>query len=247
VRGSLRSMPSRRAHSVAILNRSSVISDADAEKIVEALQVQASRDFAAVWGIDARLNFVPSTSTKGWQGKWNLVLLDTSDEANALGYHDLTPEGLPVGKVFAKSDAQYGAKVSVTCSHELLEMLLDPYISLCAEDPARGVFVAYEASDAVEADELGYDIDGVTVSDFVTPEFFDPTAAKRKGERFSFRGNVAKPFELAHGGYESIFVPGRGWTQRTARSEPSALDRPRVGSRRERRMTPTAEWVVSAG
>lgn len=237
----------RDAHQVAVLNRCSVVSDADVKAIVAALQVQASRDFAKVWGIDAKLTFIPKTQTTGWQGKWQLVFLDTSDEANALGYHDLSPEGLPLGKVFAKSDLQYGAAVSVTASHELLEMLLDPYISLCAEDPARGVFVAYEASDAVEADELGYRINGVTVSDFVTPEFFDPTAAGRSGEKFSFRENVRAPFQLAPGGYESVYVPGKGWTQNTARMEGDVLaaDRPRVGSRRERRRALTGEWQRS--
>jgi hypothetical protein len=239
-------MPSRTAHNVAVLNRSSVVTDPQAAKIVEALQIQASKDFAAVWGIDARLRFVPSTDVKSWRGAWNLVLLDTSDEANALGYHDLTPEGLPLGKVFAKSDLAAGALVSVTASHELLEMLLDPNINLTAEDPARGVFVAYEASDAVEADELGYDIGAVRVSDFVTPAFFDPTAAGRAGARFSFRGNVHAPFKLAPGGYESVFVPGRGWTQNTAREQANATDRPRVGSRRERRAARTGDWQRSA-
>lgn len=239
-------MTSSRAHAVAVLNRSTVLSDSDASAIVAALQIQASRDFAAVWGIDAKLTFIPKAQTTGWEGKWNLLLLDTSDEANALGYHDLTPEGLPVGKVFAKTDLQYRAVVSVTASHELLEMLLDPFISLCAEDPKRGVFVAYEASDAVEADELGYAINGVTVSDFVTPAFFDPTATGRKGETFSFKRHVHAPFELAPGGYESVYVPGRGWTQHTARDAGArASDRPRVGSRRERRRAPTLEWQNS--
>lgn len=240
-------MPARIAHNVAVLNRSSVLSDADAAKIVMALQSQATRDFAKVWGIDARLNFVPTTSTTGWQGKWNLVLLDTSDEANALGYHDVTPEGLPLGKVFAKTDQQYGALVSVTASHELLEMLLDPFISLCAEDTRRRAFAAYEACDAVEADELAYDIDGVKVSDFVTPAYFDPTAAGRKGAVFSYKRNVHGPFALAPGGYESLYVPGHGWTQITARADGTrSSDRPKVGSRRERRRAGHEEWQHSA-
>lgn len=239
-------MASSRAHSVAVLNRSSVLPDDEAHAIARAICKQANRDFSTVWGIDARCNFVPSTSTKGWQGKWNLLLLDDSDQAGALGYHDVTPEGLPLGKVFAKTDQRYGLSVSVTASHELLEMLLDPYINLVAEDTRRGIFVAYEASDAVEADDLAYDIDGFTVSDFVTPAFFDPTAVGRKGARFSFRGNVHQPFALAPGGYESVWVPGKGWTQNTARSEGTLVkDRPKVGSRRERRRAGASEWERS--
>ncbi len=84
------------------------------------------------------------------------------------------------------------------------------------------------------------------MSDFVTPEFFDPTASDRPNARFSFGQNVHAPFELAADGYESIWVPGRGWIQNTAREAPHAADRPRVGSRRERRRAPTLEWQRSA-
>jgi|tagenome__1003787_1003787.scaffolds.fasta_scaffold20968165_3 hypothetical protein len=228
-------MPSRTAHNVAFLNRSSVVSDGEAERMMAALQVQASRDFAKVWGIDVRLRFVPSGDTTSWKGAWNLLLLDTSDEADALGYHDLTPEGRALGKVFAKTTLVEGCAVSVCASHELLEMLLDPYVNLTSFDPERGIFVAYEASDAVETDECGYLIDGVLVSDFVSPAFFDPTAAERSDAVFSFKGHVHRPFELAEGGYETVYVPGRGWTQYSKRAAARALDRPRVGSRRERR------------
>jgi hypothetical protein len=241
-------MPARIAHKVAVLNRSTVLSDSEVHAISSALQKAVSRDFAGVWGIDASMSFVQRGAKTGWQGRWNLLVLDDSDTANALGYHDVTPEGLPLGKVFAGTDAKYGAKVSVTFAHELFEMLLDPWISLCAEDSRRGVFVAYEASDAVEADELAYDVDGVPVSDFVTPAFFDPTARGRAGERFSFCEHVHAPFELAPGGYESVYVPGRGWTQRTARMAQDgelSSDRPRVGSRRERRAAGVDRWQAS--
>jgi hypothetical protein len=42
-----------------------------------------------------------------------------------VGYHDLTNEGLPLGKVFAGSDMVNGYNWTVTASHELLEMLID--------------------------------------------------------------------------------------------------------------------------
>src|SRR4051794_19152525 len=109
-------------HQIAVLNRSSVVSDDEVQQITNALQKQVNNDFAPAWGIEAKLSFVPSTDMESWKGKWNLVVLDTSDEAGALGYHDLTPEGLPLGKVFAKSDKMTGHSISVTVSHELLEM-----------------------------------------------------------------------------------------------------------------------------
>jgi hypothetical protein len=58
---------------------------------------------------------------------------------------------------------------------------------------------AYEVCDAVEADDLGYELDGVTVSDFVLPGWFEPIHVA-DGERFAFKSNVSAPFELLPGG-----------------------------------------------
>src|SRR6266571_4314023 len=75
---------------------------------------------------------VKSTAEK--DTSWWLVILDTSDVADALGYHDFTPAGRPIGKVFAQSDIMDNLEWTVTASHELLEMLADP-------DIVRTVFV----------------------------------------------------------------------------------------------------------
>ncbi len=116
---------------VAVINASNAVSDADVQGAVGALQTQVHRDFAPVWGIDADLEFVPP-GTRPPPGTWWLAILDNSDQAGALGYHDLTSQGLPLGKVFAQSDIESGNNWTVTASHELLEMLADPGINLAA-------------------------------------------------------------------------------------------------------------------
>jgi hypothetical protein len=211
------------------------MSDDEVHAIVGALQDQVTKDFRDAHGIDARLSFVRKDKLTGWEGKWNLVFLDSADVANALGYHDLTPDGLPVGKVFVDTTKLYGGLVSVTASHELLEMLLDPMINLVAEDTKRRYFVAYEACDAVEDDRLSYLHRGIHVSDFVLPDFFNPLGAG-SGRSMSFLGNVTEPFQLAKGGYEAVYIPGRGWQQIVARDNgPDPQDIATIGSRRERR------------
>jgi hypothetical protein len=218
---------------ICVLNRSSVATDDEVRAIAEASQQDLTENFAPAWEINpTRLTFVPHDDLTSWKGKPNLVVLDTSDEANALGYHDFTPEGLPLGKAFAKTDQMYGSKLSVTLTHELWEMLIDPNIRLCVQDDRRGVFVAYESSDAVEADNLAHEVNGISISNFVLPNYFVNGAPGP----YDFGHVIAKPFDLAEGGYESWWSPTTGWQQRTQRrggEQPS--DRPKVGSRRERR------------
>ncbi len=116
---------------VSVINASTVLTDDQVKVALPALQTQVRRDFAPAWGVDADLSFVPQGS-KPVPGSWWLVILDNSDQAGALGYHDLTEEGLPLGKVFAGTDKHYGNEWTVTASHELLEMLGDPDVNLTA-------------------------------------------------------------------------------------------------------------------
>jgi hypothetical protein len=227
---------------IAILNDSTVTTDAEVEAMVPALQQQISVDFAKYWDLDAKLLFVPKGSRPDL-AYWQMVVLDDSDQAGALGYHDLTPTNKPMGKVFARADLQAGDKLSVTLSHELLEMLADPYVNLSVMNSDNGNFYAYEVCDAVEDDSLGYMINGVLVSDFVLPQWF---ITNFRGQ-VSFKSHVAAAFDLAKGGYIGYFNPAVGqWNQATnwaAAPETGAKGMlkarraisPPVGSRRERR------------
>lgn len=227
---------------ICVLNRSTVVTDSEVHAIVDAAQKDLTDHFGPAWGITSKLTFVPHGDFTSWRGKPNLVVLDTSDEANALGYHDFTPQGLPLGKAFAKTDKLYGAKLSVTLTHELWEMLIDPEINLCVQDDKRGIFVAYESADAVEADNLAHDVNGIAISNFVLPSYFSYRA---KGP-YDFGHVLSNPFGLAPGGYEAYWTPTKGWQQNVRRDEAQASDRPKVGSRRERRRTPENQRQLSA-
>ena len=231
---------------IAIINASSVVTDEQqVRKVVAALQTQVSRDFAPAWGVDADLRFVPKGS-KPAAGEWWLVILDDSDQAGALGYHDLSKQGLPMGKVFAKTDMTYGEQWSATASHELLEMLGDPGINLVVfeEAAAGGRLFAYEVCDACEAEKFGYRIDDVLVSDFVFLSWFE--AFRKKGTQFDQSKKISKPFQLLSGGYIGVYDVKTGtlWTQLTA-EKVNFRSRPPVGSRRERRNIPISQRIVS--
>lgn len=219
---------------IAISNASTCLTDAQVEAVIPSMQKQVSNDFKAYWELDCTLEFVPSSQgvAAGW---WQIALVDNPDQAGALGYHEMSNTGMPLGKVFAKLDIESGASWTATLSHELLEMLADPWINWCAVGSDSKIY-ALEVCDAVEADTLAYEIDGVLVSDFVTPAWFEPTSA----DRVDFKQRLSKQLELARGGYISIFDPLSGWTQITANGEGG----PRIvpGSRRQRRKLIRPSW-----
>ncbi len=233
---------------VSIINDSTVLKDDEVAAVVPALQTQIHRDFAPVWGVDAELAFVPHGQPPEG-GTWWLVLLDNPDQAGALGYHDLNNGGLPLGKVFAKSEIEKGMKWTVTMSHELLEMLVDPAINrVVFSQPANtgGLLYSMEVCDPCEADQYGYDINGVTVSDFVYPAWFEPFHPT--GTRFDFLNKIPAPFKLLPGGYINTYDLGSGssWNQINAeRDVPEYHMRPQLGSRRERRRLPGKQWIAS--
>lgn len=236
---------------IALINASTVLSDQQVQAVRPSLELQANRDLRQWWGTDQiQLEFVARDSQPS-PGTWWLTVLDNSDQAGALGYHDLTSEGLPLGKVFAGTDKQYGLNWTVTASHELLEMLVDPDINLTVfvqPDESSGTLFAYEACDAVEDDKYAYDINGVKVSNFVTPSWFE-SFRKPGSTQFDFKNVTEKPFELAAGGYIGYYnvSSGSGWQQKeSAQAAARYRSRPHLGSRREQRRTPRDQWRISS-
>jgi hypothetical protein len=234
---------------IAVINESTVLADTDVSPAVAAIQKQVTNDFRPVWGVDAALTIVSKGATPP-SGSWWLVVLDDSDQANALGYHDLTSEGLPIGKVFAASDLKAGTSWTVTASHELLEMLADPNINLTVfvqNNDTAGMLYAYEVCDACEDDSLGYTIDNILLSDFVYPAWFESFRAEGSTQ-FDRQNKMQSPFQLLVNGYIGIFnvIAGSGWTQQTSDKRPTnVMHRGAVGTRRERRSVPHELWINS--
>jgi hypothetical protein len=228
---------------IAVINESTAIQDADVQKMIPALSSQWNNDLNNVWGVgQAQFGFVPK-GTAPAAGSWWVVFLDDSDQANALAYHDLTNEGLPISKVFVKTIQSDNASVSVGASHEVCEMAVDPWLNSAYQDP-QGVFWAGEVCDPVEDDQYGYQINGILVSDFVTPNWFGHQHA---GGNIDLKLHARTPFQVLSGGYAQKFVPQQGWQQVTgaqaARTNRGA--HPPKGSRRERRARQWKNWERS--
>jgi len=93
---------------IAITNASTCLTDTQVEAVLPALQRQVSIDFRAYWDLDCALYSLARNQplTRGW---WQIVITDDPDQAGALGYHEMTSQGTPLGKVFARLDLESGA------------------------------------------------------------------------------------------------------------------------------------------
>lgn len=203
---------------IYVINESTVLED---EQIVECMPAFQKQCWHVKfwWGNFATMKFGPPAVEEAWK----IVILDESDQPGALGYHDFTPGGRPIAKVFAKTDLDFGYNWTVTLSHELCEMLVDPWIS-AAMQTSNTRFYALELNDPVEADSLGYEIKGqmrsvVQVSDFVLPNWFIPGSPGR----YDYRGHCSKPLEVLEGGYAQYYENG-GWHQVNAQNAQMELE-----------------------
>lgn len=204
---------------IAVINRSTVLTDGIVAAAVPAFDTQVKRDLGPEWGVAAEVNFYPkgvAVPRKAWQ----LVILDDSDQAGALGYHELTAAGRPLGRVFAATDRYYGLKWTVTASHEICEMLVDPDCVLAAQVGDQPVFVAYEICDACEADEYGYAIGPTMVSDYLNKAWFQPQGRVP----YDKMGRLDAPLSMLPGGYMSVFRNGQ-WGQIQAQTPPGRKSR----------------------
>jgi len=142
-------------------------------------------------------------------------VLDDPDQADALGYHDKTPAGLPFIKVFVKPTTEAGVSLSSVLSHEIVEELINSEIdslALIDNNDGTGTLVPQEGCDAVQANT--YEVDGVQVSDFVLPSYFDTQSPGP----WDYLGALTGPMPaLAAGGYTNLrpITPQglEGWTQ----------------------------------
>lgn len=241
--------------SVVCVNQSTVLNDAQVQACVDGLQKQVDEHFFPAWGIEAQLS-VRDKSMPITLGEWELVFADNSDQIGALGYHETTANGDPIGYVFAKDDLDSGTSWTVTASHELLEMLADPDIQTVEEQDNAGGSITFrmkEVCDPCEDDSLAYDIarnetalklpDGspILVSDFVFPEYFNQNAPA--GAKLDFCGKISKPLQILSGGYMGVLqVPATSkWTQIQADLTPGGKPIHDL-SRRSRRLTPDHKW-----
>jgi hypothetical protein len=197
---------------IACFNQAKTPLGVNFDALVVAMQKFVDRHLAPVWGTPAKL-----VRSRGFRkGAWAVTFLDNADDAEIEGYHDVTPEGLPMAKVFVQNTLKLKDKVSIVASHELAEMLVDPGANLYSTGPRKNRLYDYESADPVE--EMSFNVDGIPMSNFVYPAYFE-SFHKKGATRFDHMGKLKRPFELHKGGYQSYWTRGKEETEWGSRAK----------------------------
>jgi hypothetical protein len=194
---------------VGIVSQSKKLKSSDVAAAAAAIQKQVSRDFGPIWSIDATVSYFEKL-TDVPIGYWPVIIKDNINEQGAGGVH-LDDNKQPYALVQAEDFWQ------LATSHETLEMLADPTGNRLetGTSPKKGegrVQFLVEVCDPCEATAYAYHVNGILVSDFYTPHYFDPGVTV--GTRYSFTGALKQPRQVLKGGYLSWFNPvTKHWLQ----------------------------------
>lgn len=201
-------MSSALPYQVALVADHPDIGDGMLASVAAALQHQVHRDFAPIWKVDAVVAAFPNLGSVP-VGYWSIVVKDKLDDPGALGYHT-DEHHQPISYV------EYTHDWTVTCSHELLEMLGDPWgrrLWSAAEPYGTGkqrARILIEVCDPCENET--YEIDGIKVSDFVTPSYYH--TSKHTPNTHFLNGTHLPARELLPNGYISYEINNQ-WFQYT--------------------------------
>lgn len=184
----------------------------------QALNLQVTRDLPQFWSVSATVMYLPDPK-KIPAGVWPVQLVKSLPPGEG-GFHS-DKHKQPYAKVIAqKTDSSW----TVDASHEILEMLVDPYgnrmhssreivvVKGKVKDGTGQSGYLVEACDPCEDNRCAYTINGIVVSDFITPHYYDPIVTP--GTRYSFTGKIKGPRQILPGGYISwVDVATDEWKQ----------------------------------
>ena len=196
------------AHQVALVSEAPSVSFSDVSAVAAALQKQATRDFGPIWQVNATVSAFDTLESVPVD-YWPIIVRDNINQPGAAGYHT-DDNGQPFSLV--EADAQW----QLTASHEILEMLADPFgnRTIAGSPPPQApaplsalgrVTYLVEVCDPCEDAQFAYGVNGQQLSDFITPHYYDPNGAT--GTQYSFRGNIHAPHTVLESGYVSFGNP----------------------------------------
>jgi hypothetical protein len=189
------------------------MSTPDVQLAVRAVAWQLRYQASPAWGKNPIGVVYSPTEASAPPGSWVIGVFDDSDQAGALGWHDIARGDIIYGRVFVRPVLTHGGNaltaplsVASVLSHEVLETFVDPFCNDYSD--VDGVHsIAKEVGDPVESDSYAVPVSGiqVQVSNFVLPRWFDPAATVGP---FDFLGKLTAPFSMTPGGYLIVMKDG---------------------------------------
>ena len=222
----------------------------DLTRATAAFQTQITRDLRPLWHVDATVSAFTSIDDVPL-GHWVIFLKESIGGDDQLGFH-LDSHNQPYALV------AYDKSWTLSLSHEILEILVDPSgnrliagPSVDPKHPHHRVRYLLELCDPCEDSAYAYTIDGIVVSDFITPHYHDPQDTS--GARYSFTGALRSPRDVLPGGYLTWEDPVLGeWYQlnlikRRAIKKLGPIENARSLRAHVNRLTPPPSDVFHAG
>lgn len=190
---------------IGVVNQNSGLSDAEIQAALPAFQDNIDTAIGPAWHVNATLYF-----GRPRPGDWQIDVRPQPAGVNDVcGYHDFNL-GRPIAYIYVGLCPDW----TVTFSHELDEMLVDPETNRLAlvsglpnKASSPNISLLVEVSDPVTPDT--FELDGITMSDFVYPVWYRPKAHKGP---FDQAGALNAPLEIdILGGYALAYYNGQ-WT-----------------------------------
>lgn len=187
---------------VAIVSQSAAVPLDMLTPVAAAIQKQVTRDFGPIWNIAATVDAFSGLDQVPI-GYWTIVIRDDIGSDNE-GFHRKGSDGQPFALVRPSTNW------TINVSHECLEMLADPWgngrVAGASPKVAQGrVAFLVEVCDPCQNPTYAYLVNGLPLSDFFTPQYFDPVTVS--AVRYSFTGALSAPREVMDGGYLTWQVP----------------------------------------
>jgi len=187
---------------VRLVHRSATISLDALTGFSKALHQYVNTTLERTWGINAAV--YAATSDTVWSDQdFRVMVYDVPEDATqsqVMGQHLWRGHGQPEGYVFAKMCELWGTQWDEILSHEVIEMLVDPWLTRYAKrdedfwpvevcDPVQGSFVT---------------VWGYRMANFVTPPYY------RDGSvgPFDAMSKLSEPFSVADGGFGQVYRNG---------------------------------------
>lgn len=219
---------------IAVVSDSKRFAAADLDLAVAACATQLTQHFCPAWELVPPTVQVFKDLASVPADFMAVLVTDDPDQPGALGYHSEL-QGREFGRIFVSPVLDNGGvalldpqnvdtpSVASVLSHELMELVADPFVDYWADGPAigQGSCYALEVADPVQG--FAYQVQvprlvsngdpdgggqvvtaapgdtvGVAVSDFVLPAWFDDQGL---GKQVDFLAKCEGPFQIAQGGY----------------------------------------------